>query len=330
VPTKLLILGGSRFVGRTLLEDAVARGWEVTAFNRGGLPEADGVRHVQGDRLRAATLAPLAEQRWALVSDTWAGAPRAVRDSAALLSERADRYAYISTSSVYTPPPKMGADESAGTVDAAPDADDGEYPNNKRGAELAVLDAFGDRALLARAGLILGPYENVGRLPWWLNRIAAGGEVLAPGPPDLPLQFVDARDLARFVLDAALAGHSGAFNVVSRRGHATMSSLLEECVATTASDAQLQWVDSHAILAAGVEPWTELPIWLPPEHDYAALHGIDVSKAHRAGLRTRPVAATVEDTWTWMRTFAGRPLPQRADLPPVGLDRRRERALLAG
>lgn len=330
MPLELLVLGGSSFVGRALVEEGVGRGWRVTTFNRGRTrwshPEA---RRIAGDRLDPATLAPLRERQWDVVADTWAGAPRAVRDSAAALADRAGRYVYVSSCSVYAPPPPIGVTESGPTVESTPDAEDVPYAECKRGAELALLDAFGDRTLLARAGLILGPHEDVGRLPWWLRRIARGGEVLAPGPRDLPLQFVDARDLARFALDAALAGHGGPVNVVSRRGHATMESLLEACLAVAAPrGTELIWVDPDAIVAAGVEPWSELPVWLPPDHPFAGLHAANVERAHALGLRCRPVGETVADTWAWLSGLDGPP-PLRADLEPPGLDPARERDALA-
>ena len=265
--------------------------------------DAPSVHTIRGDRLDPASLAPLREHHWDLVADTWSGAPRAVRDSARALSGHAARYAYISSESVYRPPPSRGADESAPTVAADPDAEATAYPEDKRGGEIAVELAFGDRALLARAGTILGPYEDVGRLTWWLGRMARGGEVLCPGPPDLPLQYVDARDLAGFVLDAAAAGRWGPFNVVSRRGHATMGSLLQACHAVAgAADATLTWVTPEAIAAAGIEPWTELP-------DLAALRS-RVRRHARRRRRARP--------------------RRRPALPPGGRHRRRYVALALG
>ena len=189
--------------------------------------------------------------------------------------------------------------------------------------------AFGDRALLARAGLILGPHENVGRLPWWLTRMAVGGEILAPGPRDSPLQYIDARDLAAFVLDAAVDGCGGAYNVVSRRGHATMGTLLQACRAIAgAPSARLTWLDPDAVLEAGIEPWSELPIWIPPGHEYAGLHDASVQRAYAAGLHCRPVTETVADTWSWLSALDG-VAPLRDDRPGPGLDPDRERAALA-
>jgi 2'-hydroxyisoflavone reductase len=326
----LLVLGGSAFVGRALVSEAVARDWEVTTFNRGTsswtLP---GVEALHGDRLAPPGLAQLRGREWDLVVDTWSAAPRVVRDSARALRDHAGRYAYISSGSVYTPPPPRGALESAETAAADPAAEDGEYPELKRGAEIAVEQVFADRALLARAGTILGPCENVGRLTWWLARMARGGEILCPGPADLGIQYVDARDLAGFVIEASSAGHSGPFNVVSRQGYATMGSLLRAChCAAGATDGVLTWIDPQTIAAAGIEPWSELPIWIPPGHEYSGMHDANVDRAYRAGLQCRPVTDTVLDTWRWFSALNTAP-PVRAGLPTPGLDTDRERQALA-
>ena len=319
---ELLVLGGTEFVGRAVVEAAKERGWQVTVFHRGRHPAPAGVRVLTGDR--EGDLSALAEGRWDAVVDTWSAAPSAVRASADLLKGRADRYAYVSSRSVYAFPTPAGLDENAPVVEGG----DGDYAAVKRGGELAALEAFGDRALLARAGLVLGPWENIGRLPWWLNRIARGGEVLAPGPRDLGLQYVDVRDLAAWMLDAVTEGLGGPYNVVSEPGHTTMGELLEACVAVTGSSAVLRWAPPEVVEAAGVEPWTELPVWLPPGELYDTLHRGDVGKALAAGLRCRPVSETVADTWAWLRALPG-PAPLRPDRPPVGLTPAREEAALA-
>ncbi len=317
---RLLVLGGTEYVGRAFVADATARGWEVTVFHRGRHAPPDGVRALHGDRGVDGGLAALeGTQAWDVVVDTWAGAPRAVRDAARLLSGRAERYVYVSSRSVHTQPLPPGTAEDGPLVAASPDDGEVEYPRAKRGGELAVVEAFGDRALLARAGLVLGPWENVGRLPWWLNRIARGGRVLAPGPSELPLQYVDARDLAGWSLDAAETGLGGPYNVVSVPGHTTTGELLAECVRVTGADAELCWTAPEKVLAAGVEPWSQLPVWLPPGEDHDTMHRGDVSKALAAGLRCRPVGETVADTWAWLREI-GWSAPQRPDRPPVGLD----------
>lgn len=327
---RLLVLGGTEFVGRAVVDAALARGWQVTVFHRGRHPAPDGARVLIGDR--EGGLAALAAEggRWDAVVDTWSAAPAAVRDSAALLRDRAGVYAYVSSRSVYAYPTPAGLDESAPVVDVAggDGGDGGDYASDKRGGELAALDAFGDRALLIRAGLILGPGENIGRLPWWLNRIARGGDVLAPGPRDLGLQYIDVRDLAAWTLDALTAGLHGPYNLVSPPGHTTMGELLAECVRATGSSAVLRWAAPEVIEAAGIEPWTELPIWLPPGELYDTLHHGNVTKAVASGLRCRPVARTVADTWHWLGTLPG-PAPHRPDRPPVGLSPDKEAEALA-
>ncbi len=291
---RLLVLGGTRFAGRAVVEEAVARGWTVTTFNRGRSGWSHpAVERIAGDRTRPDTYGSLAAGEWDVVVDTWSGAPSATAAIAAVLADRVARYVNVSSCSVYAPPPRPGADESAPLVGGGGE----EYADRKRGSEIAVEATFGDRALHLRLGLLLGPHEDVGRLPFWLTRLAAGGDVVAPGPPDLPLQLIDARDLAAFALDSAVAERSGAYNVVSHRGHATMRTLLEAARDVTGGGARLVWTPPEEVVGA---PWEEIPIWLPPDHEYAALHDIGVEKAHAAGLRTRPMEETVRDTWRWL------------------------------
>lgn len=324
---RLLILGGTEFVGRAVTDEALARGWEVTVFHRGHHPAPAGTVALHGDRRAADGLAALARGEWDIVVDTWAAEPSAVRDAARLLAGRAGHYAYVSSGSVYRHPRAVGLGESAPLVDGSPDAGDVEYPQAKRGGELAAAGAFGDRALLVRAGLILGPGENIGRLPWWLLRMARGGPVLAPGPRDLALQYIDARDLASWTLDAAARGLGGPYNLISRPGHATMGELLEACVRVTGGGAELRWTAPEKILEAGIEPWLQLPVWVPPGELHETLHQGGVDKAFAAGLHCRPVEETVADTWSWLNELGGVP-PQRGDRPAVGLDPQTEAKVL--
>ncbi|MEW1642203.1 MULTISPECIES: NAD-dependent epimerase/dehydratase family protein [unclassified Streptomyces] len=320
---RLLVLGGTEFAGRAVVEAALGRGWEVTVLNRGRHEPPAGVRALRGDRTAPGGLAALASGEWDAVVDTWSAAPRAVDDAARLLADRVGRYVYVSSCSVYAWAPPSGYAEDAPVVEgAAPDADRTDYARDKRGGELAALGAFGaERSVFARAGLILGPYENIGRLPWWLGRVARGGPVLAPGPRELALQYVDVRDLAAWLLGAVERESSGPYNVISPRGHATMGSLLDACVRVAGgAGAELRWTSAEVVLGAGIEPWTQLPVWVPAGTDgYGALHGADVSRAVEAGLRCRPVEETVADTWAWLREVGG-VAPQRADRPAVGLD----------
>lgn len=327
---RLLVLGGTRFVGRAVVEAAVQRGDGVTVVNRGisgYVPDA--AELLLADRTDRRELAvALSGGEWDAVVDTWSGAPCFVHDAVELLDGRAGHYVYVSSRSVYSWPVPNGLDESASVVNGSATSHDAtDYAAAKRGGELAVLERFGGRSLLARAGLILGPYENVGRLPWWLRRIDRGGEVLAPGPQGQPLQYIDVRDLAAFLLPAAERGVGGAFNTVSEPGQTTMGGLLAACLAVTGSRARLVWASPEQVAAAGIEPWTELPIWLPPEGEDAGMHRGDVSAALAEGLTCRPVEQTVADTWAWMRAEGEPPPPPGRPVP--GLDPDKEAAALA-
>ncbi|HZI95905.1 MAG TPA: NAD-dependent epimerase/dehydratase family protein [Actinomycetales bacterium] len=323
---RLLVLGGTRFVGKAVVAGALARGWDVTAVHRGVtgiLPEQ--VTALRVDRTSPADLAvALRASTWDAVVDTWSGAPRVATDAARLLAGRADRYGYVSSGSVYA----WGShtDESSPLVDGDPTAEAGDYPALKRGAELGVLDAFPD-AVLARSGLILGPHEDIGRLPWWLRRISRGGPVVAPGRPRRPLQYVDARDLAGWLLSALAEGLTGPVDVVSRSGHATTEELLAACVAATGSDADLVWVEEVDLEAAGAEPWTHLPCWVPERGEFAGFLEVDTSRAAATGLTCRPVSDTVLDTWRWLQR-EGMPA-QRTDRDVHGLPPDVERTLLS-
>jgi 2'-hydroxyisoflavone reductase len=225
-----------------------------------------------------------------------------------MLKDRAPRYAFISTVGVYRDWPKEPADEAAPLFDCAPTAgpDDGDYGTLKAGCERAVVEDYGDRALLLRPGIILGPHENVGRGPWWLRRIAEGGQVLAPGDPDTPIQEVDARDLAIFTLDGLERGLGGPYNVVSRPGHTTFGGWLQACVDATGSGAELVWAPDDVLRDAGVQEWFELPLWMAQDEAPHRWH-VDVERAHRDGLHCRPIEDTVRDTWAWLQE--GGPLP---------------------
>lgn len=323
---RLLVLGGTRFVGRAVVHDALARGWDVTAVHRGvsGATPA-GATSLLADRTIPGELGRvLGEDTWDLVVDTWDGAPRVATEAAQVLRGRAAGYGYVSSISVYA----WGShvDESSPLVPGDPLAGTGEYPALKRGAEIGVLEAH-PTALLSRAGLILGPYEDIGRLPWWLHRISRGGRVVAPGRPARPLQYVDARDLASWLLSALSTGLAGPVDVASRSGHATTEQLLAACVQATGSRAELVWVSEADLQAHGAEPFTQIPCWVPEGGEFAGFLEGDTSRAARTGLVCRPATDTVTDTWLWIKR-EGMPA-QRPDRDVHGLPTALEQQILA-
>jgi 2'-hydroxyisoflavone reductase len=329
----ILVIGGSVFLGRTIVEAALARGHAVTTFNRGRTgKDVPGATTVRGDREDAGDLARLASHGpWDAVIDVCGFTPRVVGDAVRALDGRAGAYAFISSVSAYRDWPEARVDEHSPRFPCAPDATEGDYGTLKAGCERAVEGGFGGRVLVIQPGLILGPYENVGRLPWWLRRIAAGGRVLAPGDPDRPMQIIDARDLAAFTLDRLEADAEGRYIVGGAPDNTTMGRWLGDCVDATGSDAELVWVDDDFLLAHGVEPWDELPLWTPPLAELAGVWQADSAKAAGDGLACRPVRETVADTWAWL-VAEGVPgeLPSyRGNTPGKGIDPEKERQLLA-
>jgi 2'-hydroxyisoflavone reductase len=332
---RLLVLGGTRFVGRAIVEQTLERGHEVTTFNRGqtGVDVA-GVEAVRGDRESSADLHELVAGRsWDVVVDTSGYVPRVVGDAARALVGRAGQYVFLSTMSVYPDWPAKGVSEASPVYEGSPDtggsaADEAswsatQYGSYKAGCERAVIEAFGDWALVLRAGVILGPHENVGRLTWWLRRIARGGRVLGPGDPDRPIQPIDVRDVVKFTLDLAESNRAGVFNVAAPKGHATFGSMLGHCAHTTGSDIKVVWVDDGFLVEHGVRQWTEIPLWRVHEGTW----NVDTTIARAAGLTCRPLAGTVRDTWTWMNEDGG-PAPYGRQ-EHHGLSPERERQLLA-
>lgn len=330
---RLLIIGGSSFLGRATAEAALRRGDRVTTFNRGRSdPDVEGVEVVHGDRTSDEDLARLAGLSFDVVVDTCGFVPEAVGRSARVLAGSGAHYVYVSSMSASPTWPEAPTPDGIEGRPCPPDAtaDDGDYGVLKAGCERAVTEVFGDRSTIVRSGLIIGPHENVGRLPWWLQRISLGGEVLAPGDPDVPMQLVDARDLAGFMLDVGVTATSGTFNASGPPGNTTMGGWLGACVDATGSGATLTWVADDFLLERSVEPWTELPLWMPPGQGADAAWDTDTEAARRTGLRSRPVEETVRDTWTWLRSGGDVPgAPERDYLSRQGIDPDKEQRILA-
>ncbi|UQX88309.1 NAD-dependent epimerase/dehydratase family protein [Jatrophihabitans telluris] len=324
----VLVLGGTVFLSRAMAETAVARGHTVTVFNRGrtGTP-VDGVETVTGDRGIDTDLRQLAGRHFDLVFDT-AYDPDHARASATVLEPTAGHYAYVSSINAYPGWPEDVDYHSRAEWDAPADADEpaGLEPNEVYGwrkvkAENTVRRIFGQARVTAlRAGCIVGPHDGVGRLPWWLHRVARGGEVLVPGRPTATLRLIDARDIAEFALLRA----AGVFEVTGPADQISWDELLAGAKEVTGSDATFTWIDDVA-LAGKVEAWTEIPLWVPPA-EAPSLWAHDTAQAEAAGLSTRPITQTLRDVWAWMQSVEG---GWRPSARTPGLDAVKERELLA-
>ena len=276
---RVLILGGTIFLGRHVVDEALRRGHELTLFTRGKHGTGPvSVEHVAGDR---ADVTPLRGRGWDAAIDTSGYEPGAVNASHAL---DIGHYVFVSSCNAYPDWPEKPVNEDSATWQ------DGEgYGPDKARCERIVFP----NGAVVRAGLIVGPHDNVFRLPWWVRRIRAGGPVPAPGRPDLEVQIIDARDLAAFLLDLAERRVAGAFNGTAPIGQTTMGALLAAC-----GDAELRWIPDDLLDEANVEPWTELPLWLPER--FAGTWRIGTERAQAAGLNCRPVQETVDDVAAWL------------------------------
>lgn len=319
---KVLVLGGSVFVGRAIVEAALARGHELTLFNRGQhspdlFPEVEKLR---GDR--AVDLSALRGRRWDAVIDTCGYLPRVVRASAELLAPAVGHYTFISTCSVY---PELGTkvcDETS-TVGTMSDPTVEEITGETYGplkvlCEQAVQEALPGRALIIRPGLIVGPHDPTDRFTYWPSRIARGGEVLAPDQPNCAFQvIIDVRDLAEWTMRLVERGAVDVLNASGPESPITFGALAATCKEVSGSDATFTWVPEGFLVEQGASPWIEVPLWVPGM-DFM----IDPRKPLGAGLTFRPLAQTIADTLAWAAT-----LP--ADRTwAAGLSPDRERALL--
>lgn len=315
---RLLVLGGSVFLSRTVAESALQRGYEVTCACRGASgPLPEGVRHIRLDRDDPDGFAALAGDRFDAVVDV-ARQPSQVRRALTALADRAGHWTFVSTCSVYADDATPG--QRAGTAPllepAAPDADETDmalYGPLKVACENVVRELRGGDAFVVRAGLIAGPYDPSGRFSYWPRRLSAGGEILAPGSPEALVQVVDVRDLAAWLLDAAVGGLTGTFDAKGRM--TPFGQVLERVAAGVGVAPKLTWVSQDFLVEQQVEPWMgprSLPLWLPlPE--YAGFMTRDASPAYAAGLSCRDLAETARDTLAWERAD-GRRHPVKAGL----------------
>ena len=335
---KLLILGGTQFVGRHIAEIALARGHKITLLTRGhtnpdlfaGSPV---VEKLIGDRATTEGLSVLSApgQQWDAVIDTSGYFPRDVRASATLLADKAQRYLFISSISVYKDFSRkyLAEDYPVATMDNPEDANSisgGNYGPLKALCEHAAAEAFGsERTAIVRPGLVVGPYDPTNRFAYWPMRVERGNEVLAPGAPDRPVQFIDARDLADFTLTLLEQDASGVYNATGpMRRPLGMREFLETSRATLGGEATFTWVSDWLLQQYEVTPYTELPLWVPEEVESLGLGFINCRRALAAGLAYRPLPQTITDTFHWIQGI-DQSFPPGPTLTPE-----KERRLLLG
>ncbi len=322
---KILVLGGTAFVGRTFVEIAVSRGHEVTLFNRGRrnpdlFPELE---TILGDR--AVDLSPLDGREWGAVFDTSGYLPRVVGASCAALRGRVGRYLFISSVSVLKQfgAPGQSEDTELATLDdpAVEEVTGDTYGGLKVLCEQQVTQASGPRALIVRPGLIVGPHDPTGRFTYWPLRMSRGGEVLAPDVKSQPVQVIDVRDLSAWCLDLLERGQAGIYNATGPQQPYSFEQVMQACAEGT--DVRLIWVDTGFLKQHEVEPWSDLPLALPYDGSWNGMSQIDVSRALAAGLKLRPLAETIRDTREWAISLPA------AQPPAAGLSSEREAELLA-
>lgn len=334
-PLRLLILGGTRFIGLHMAELALARGHSLTFFNRGrtNTDRFAAVERLRGDR--NGDIQSLANRAWDAVIDNSGYTPRQVRATAALLEPKVDRYVFVSTVSVYASF-ATGNDEASAVgklADESVEKVDGmTYGPLKALSEEAARSVFGDsRSTLIRPGLIVGPDDNTDRFTYWPARAARGGRFIAPGSPRDPVQIIDVRDLAAFTLHSIEQQIGGTFNVLSPPDMFTIGEVVNESVAAAGElvrpteRPQAVWLDAAALEARKIEPWSDMPAWAPASGDNAGFAATQATRALRAGLVVRPMRETVRDTLRW---HLSRPTAERAVLK-AGLPSDREAAVLA-
>ncbi len=323
----VLVIGGTRFVGLHIVHALQAAGANVTVFHRGKTQSAQltGVEEVYGDR--ATDLHRLGKRTWDAVIDTSAYTPNVVDISTRYFGGKTQRYVFISTISVYDHERLPASiDEDAPLYRFAAGDDPTQYSPEKYGAlkvlcEHRVFSTFRDRALVLRPCVVAGPFDNTDRFTYWPLRVARGGEVLVPDSPAYPAQYIDAADLARFTAHAIQRSLSGTYNIATTPGCVTFGSLFEACVRAARVVATPKFKSAEALIAAGVAPWTELPLFMPPEY-LPAVH-VSNARARIAGLQLRPVYETALDVLQWARASG-----KRVETLLAGLKPERERELL--
>jgi 2'-hydroxyisoflavone reductase len=301
---KFLILGGTIFLGRHIIEAAIESGHDITLFNRGQHNTAlyPDLEKLRGDR--DGELDALKGRTWDTVVDTCGYVPRLVRDSAFLLADAVDHYTFVSTLSVYNDFRERGLREDAAvgrledeTIEEVTSGSSSTYGPLKALCEQAAEAMMPGRVLSVRPGLIVGPYDPTDRFTYWPVRVARGGNILAPPIPKASVQFIDGRDLARWIIRMAEHKKTGVYNATGPAELLTFEQLLEACTKTGGNNVTLVWTSPSFLAAQQVKPWSDLPLWLPEE--MRGLLQVDMTKAISNGLTFRPLSETINDTLAW-------------------------------
>jgi 2'-hydroxyisoflavone reductase len=337
-PLRLLILGGTGFTGPFQVRYALERGHKVTVFNRGKTHPGELPKEVEqliGDR--NGQLDALESRKWDVVIDNPTMLPAWVRDAAQILKGNVERYVFISTISVFADTSKPGTDESAPLAkytgaDAMQETRDtvvaskfALYGPLKALSEREAEKWFPKQTLIIRPGLIVGPRDETDRFTYWPVRIDRGGEVLAPGDPSDPVQFIDGRDLAEWVIRMVEQRETGIYNATGPEKTLGVGAMLEGIKTANKSNANFTWVNTDFLEAQKVAPWSDMPVWVPPRGEEAGMGRISIQRALAKGLSFRPLAETGRDTLAW---FKSQPAERQAKLK-AGLSPEREAEVLA-
>ncbi len=336
-PLHILILGGTGFTGPFQVKYALARGHKVTVFNRGKSHPGevpDGVEQLVGDR--NGQLDALKGRKWDVAIDNPTMLPKWVHDAAEILKGNVDRYVFISTISVYGDNTKPGMDETAPvakytgkdamaeTRETVVASEFALYGPLKALSEAEAEKWFPGKALIIRPGLIVGPRDESDRFTYWPVRIDRGGEVLAPGDPADPVQFIDGRDLAEWTIRMVEQGATGIYNATGPAKPLGVGGMLEGIKTALGSDATFTWVPADFLEKQKVAPWTDMPVWVPPAGEEGGLGAVSIKKALAKGLTFRPLAVTARDTVAWFKAQ-----PKERQKLKAGITPEREAEVLA-
>jgi 2'-hydroxyisoflavone reductase len=321
----ILVIGGTRFVGRHLVAAALQRNHQLTLFNRGNQPDIfPDITIIQGDRNNPDDLSKLQGKSWDAVIDTCAYFPGQVESLLEILNSSTHHYTLISTISVYKEQALAFQDESA-ELASLPDTQvetvtAETYGGLKVGCEAVAEDFMSGRLLIVRPGLVVGPFDPTDRFSYWPYRVVKGGEVLAPSGPEKPIQYIDARDLADWTMTSLEQGLTGIYNLVTGPDQFSFGDLLTTCQAVSHSGARVTWVTEAFLAEHQVAAWSDLPLWIAGEAENFLR--ISNQKALAAGLQIRSLEDTVRDTLVWLQSRGAEPALQ------VGISPEREQAVL--